>query len=101
MQFDVVRPGFENVKLLGPVTGAPAQLSVGRWVIGIARFDSSDYAVCDPECPSPMFEESTSLLCSAEFQVAPETLAVDVRAHFRDKCSIDVTLTPAASAVSD
>jgi hypothetical protein len=92
MTFDSARTAVSTAILLGPVAGAPSSIEPGTWRIGIARVVSSDAGVCDSPCSSPYFPSSREVLCVADFEVAPDTPRVDVRAHFRPQCSIHINL---------
>ncbi len=96
MQFTTERTSLAEADVVGPVTGAPALLQVGRWRIGLARIVSSDAGTCDSPCTSPHFPTDTGLLCADEFEVTQLIDRVDVVGHFGKQCRIDIALTPAA-----
>jgi hypothetical protein len=101
MDFTIERPRpIADAEILGPVTGAPSELEVGRWRIGLARVISSDDGECDSPCTSPYFPTFTDHLCAAEFDVGPATERVEVLAHFGSDCHIDVSLAPALASPS-
>ena len=97
IQFTTERKSLSESDIVGPVTGAPARIAVGRWRVGLGRIISSDAGTCDSPCTSPYFPTDTGLLCADEFEVTPLTDEVDVLGHFGDECSIDVQLEPQAS----
>ena len=99
MQFTTERTSLASADLVGPVSGAPGRLEVGRWRVGLARIVSSDAGSCDSPCTSPYFPSDTSLLCSDEFEITPLTYRVDVVGHFGKECRIDISLSSVSDAV--
>lgn len=98
MEFTTERKSLATANVVGPVTGAPARLPVGRWRVGLGRIVSSDAGTCDDPCTSPYFPTDTSLLCADEFEITPLTDRVEVVGHFGKECRIDMTLTPVSGA---
>jgi hypothetical protein len=81
--FETGDRGASEIPLTGRLLNGPTSLAPGPWTVGLGVRNRSD------DLSQP---ESSQVLCTRPFEVAPDTQRVEIAAYFEQHCSIDVAL---------